>query len=64
MYRTWDVFMCRHAGCGDTLENGGVGQYVGYGVCVDTPTCRHSIQGVPAAPKCLWAHGGGVVSWN
>ena len=27
--------------------------------CVDMPTHRHGIQGVRAAPKCLWAHGGG-----
>ena len=26
---------------------------------MDTLTCRHSIQGVRAVPKCLWAHGGG-----
>ena len=26
---------------------------------MDMLTCRHSIQGVQAVPKCLWAHGGG-----
>ena len=26
---------------------------------MDMPTRRHSIQGVRAVPKCLWAHRGG-----